>query len=142
MLINKKTFYYSMLCVKKPLSRKNLNWPSFLRFLANLEHFLIKTLCVSIHTLPTLRGKNGTSARKSGFPAERDKPCGAGQARPPERLPFSMAFRSKRSKLRKGESREQVEIGNPLLLPSRYSLFVYAIHITSFSIRQIAPEWW
>ena len=26
-----------------------------------LEHFLIETLCVSIHTLPTLRGKSAVS---------------------------------------------------------------------------------
>ena len=57
-----------------------------------LVHFLIETLCVSIVTLPTLRGKSAVFPLADGagvrFPSE------AGQARPPELLPFSMAFRS------------------------------------------------
>ena len=58
-----------------------------------LEHFLIETLCVSIVTLPTLRGKSAVFPLAYG--AGVRSPSEAGQARPPERLPFSMAFRSK-----------------------------------------------
>ena len=55
-------------------------------------HFLIETLCVSIVTLPTLRGKSVVFPLAYG--AGVRSPSEAGQARPPERLPFSMAFRS------------------------------------------------
>ena len=47
-----------------------------------LRHFLIETLCVSIHTLPTLPRKAGQAREKRGFPAGWTSPACLRRGRP------------------------------------------------------------
>ena len=96
---------------------------------AALRHFLIETLCVSIHTLPTLPRRAGQAREKRGFPAGWTSPAcirrGRPLARPPERCHFQwhFALAAVTKEAADGDSIDQtqsVSIKNTLMIPQCY----------------------